>query len=345
MSVFFAKRKTFLAYEHPINRSKYTPNTVWRVGLTKLCILQSLVENPNNLILRSNLWPVWPKLDELLKKTHKYLNVRFREQIRVFATSLADIPIDWNVDLVMIIEYEDRIWNFDCNLNTRGRGVALTKFTPKENLEFRKAICSGKGKITIEIRFGGRRLNPPTTIEMPFQPIPTTCFARKLLEEQIQTDVRLVALNGDVFPCHKGFLAAQSAWFHHLFQSRPEEKIWKFRMTEEGLTAFLKYIYYADSEDPKKNLKIAMELLKIGRMYKIISMEKGMTDLLLEVPTTAFTREIALELSCFTRKEKGFEALKNKAIELEMELCKNHRNQKLVGGEDLDTEKDLEWPL
>ncbi|CAL8140881.1 unnamed protein product [Orchesella dallaii] len=106
------------------------------------------------------------------------------------------------------------------------------------------------------------------------------------------------------------------AWFHHLFQSRPEEKIWKFRMTEERLTAFLKYIYYADAEDPKKNLKIAMELLKIRRKYKITSMEKGMTDFLLEVPTTAFTWEIALDLFCLTKKEKGFEALKNKAIEL-----------------------------
>ncbi|CAL8109789.1 unnamed protein product [Orchesella dallaii] len=243
------------------------------------------------------------------------VNVRFRHRIHVSVSSLPDILIDWNVDLVMIIEYEDRTWNFDCNLSIRGRGVVLTKFTPQEDLEFRQAIRSGKGKITIEIKFGERRLIPPTTTDMPFQPIPTTVFARNLLEEQIQTDVYLVSLNTVLFPCHKGFLAAHSAWFHHLFQSRPEEKIWKFRMTEEGLTAFLKYIYYADTEDPKKNLKIAVELLKIGRKYKITSMEKGMTDLLLEVPTTAFTWEIALELFCFLRKEEGFEALENKVIE------------------------------
>ncbi|CAL8138806.1 unnamed protein product [Orchesella dallaii] len=300
MSVFFARRKTFLTYtyEHPIDRPKYrpAPNTIWKVGLTKLCILQSLVENPNNLILRSNLWPVWPKLDEFLKK--------------------------------------------------KGRGVALTNFTPQENSEFQQAIRSGRGKITIEIRFGGRRLIPPTTTEMPFQPIPTTSFARKLLEEQIQTDVHLVALNGDMFPCHKGFLAANSTWFHHLFQSRPEEKIWKFRMTKEGLAAFLKYIYYADTDDPKNNLKIGMELLKIGRTYKIASMEKGMMDLLLEVPTTAFSWEIASELFYFTRKEEGFETLRNKALELMklnyVEVSESETLQGILGGEDLDTKKELD---
>ncbi|CAL8138808.1 unnamed protein product [Orchesella dallaii] len=303
----------------------------------------SLMENSNNNLLRKR--NLLPKMAEWMKKKWGlYVNMRFREQLGVSVPFLADLNKDWKITLGITIEYEDKTWDFDFYINSRGHGLSRKKFTPEENSEFVQAICSGQGRITVDINFGEIEQTNETGLKFPLPPNQISILVRKLLEEQVPRDVRLVAQNGEMFPCHKAILAGHCEWFHHLFQKRPEKNIWKFDMTEEGLSAFLKYVYYADTEEPKKNLKIGMELLKIGHKYEITLLEKLMMDLILEVPTSEFTWEIALELFCFTRNENGLTALRKKAIE-RMKLNSNSVNasesetlQSIVDSEDMDAE-------
>ncbi|CAL8138814.1 unnamed protein product [Orchesella dallaii] len=342
MSLCFIKQKAFMAKTNHRITPTEIPYTRWTVRLSMACMLNSLIGNSK--LMQSNLWP---KLEAFLqKKWCQDIYVRFRKQLYVSAGFLEEFSKEVRVMLEMTIEFEDKTWNFDFNINTRGRGVARKNIAPEEDSEFRQAIYSGKAKITIELIFGEIKQTHPTETKFPLQPSQSAIFARKLLEKQIQSDVQLVSQNGEMFPCHKSFLAGQSSRFHQLFEKRPEKKFWKFDMTEEGLSAFLKYIYYADIEEPKKNLKIGMELLKIGREYNITSLEKCMMDLMLEVPASTLTVEIALELFCFTRKEKEFEDLRKKVIKLmkwnSVKVSESRRLRRIVGRNDDDAIKELD---
>ncbi|CAL8124700.1 unnamed protein product [Orchesella dallaii] len=245
------------------------------------------------------------------------------------------------VELEMTVEYEDKKWNFDFTINSKGVGVMCKKLDSKLKAEFREALYSGEAKTTFKLNF--RDVEPLHRI-LPHDQ--TAMVSRKLLDLQIQSDVQLVAQNGMKFPCHKAFLAGHSAWFDHLFRMQPEEKIWKFDMTEVGLRAFLKYVYYADTEVPKNNLGIALELLKIGRKYNITLVEKGMQALILEIPTSSLGVETSLRLFCLTRKEKGLENLRAKAIKLMKwnltKVSESYTLQSIVKGEGSDTIAELD---
>ncbi|CAL8124710.1 unnamed protein product [Orchesella dallaii] len=339
----------YLAQDEPLQTTtttRYDSSIRWKVGLNKISLLQSMVKNSdNNLLTQGDLWS---KMGELLKKTYRpapYIVVRFRDHIRVSAFFLRSfLSNDWKMVMEMTIEFEAKKWTFDFNINSQGVGVEwkIKRLGRELKSEFKKALLSGKAKITVKLTFQGMI----KTIIATSPPDQTTQVVRKLLEEQIQSDMQLVAKNGtELFPCHKAFLAGHSSWFDLSFRMEPEKEVWEVNMTEEGLSAFLKYVYYADTEVPKKNLKIAMELLKIGKEYQIALLEKEMKTLLLEVETSAMGVEIALELFCFTRKEKGWEELKAKAINLlnwnSTKVSKSYTLQSIVkGDEDTITELD-----
>lgn len=50
-------------------------------------------------------------------------------------------------------------------------------------------------------------------------------------------------------------------------------------MTEPGVKAMLKYLYYRDLEDPKRNPAIAMELLRCATKYQLESLETDVKEI------------------------------------------------------------------
>ncbi|ODM94792.1 BTB/POZ domain-containing protein [Orchesella cincta] len=342
MSVFLVKQKTFKAYDF-IHANPNRPNLKrWKTSVNKVCLLQSMMAySHNSTLLRGN---VWPKLEKLLeRKPSPNLTTRFREQVRISAAFLIELAKERKVEVVMTVEFQDKNWIFKFTINAKGNGVFFKRMTDKEKSEFTTAIMSGEGKLTIELIFG--EAAEPTPVRPLFAQEQITSIARKMLDEQIQCDLQLISQDGTVFPCHKAFLAVHSTWFHQLFQNKPEEKVWKISMTLEGLRAFLNYVYYVDMEVPKKDLRVAVELLKVGNKYSIVPLEKDMKNLLLEFQTSAMSVEVALLLFCFARKVKGYDLLKMKAIKLmKWNLTKVSELKDLQGilGNDSDTVKELE---
>jgi hypothetical protein len=78
-------------------------------------------------------------------------------------------------------------------------------------------------------------------------------------------------------------------------------------MTEDGLQAFLRYLYYSDKEDAA----IAFELRRTAHFYEIECLEDACTKILKAVKDNKFDCETLLDLYLFTRNVDKLKDLKD----------------------------------
>jgi len=91
----------------------------------------------------------------------------------------------------------------------------------------------------------------------------------------------------------------------------------KMEMSEEGLAAFLKYIYYLDLDDALKNGSVALELLKTGHKYDMAALEKATQQIFKGKGVDWFDVDVAMHLFLWSRKMDGdYEDVKMKAVQV-----------------------------
>jgi len=87
-------------------------------------------------------------------------------------------------------------------------------------------------------------------------------------------------------------------------------------LTEAGLEAFLKFVYYSDVADAVRTPEVALELLEAGHKYDILSLETSMQDVFLQQSADWFKDkvEILVRLFLWTLKLEGYEQLKQRVV-------------------------------
>ncbi|CAL8108262.1 unnamed protein product [Orchesella dallaii] len=142
---------------------------------------------------------------------------------------------------------------------------------------------------------------------------------RKLFEDKIQCDFAIIAENGTSIPCHKSFLAMNSKVFERMLETdckETRENAYKLRMSEGGVYAFLKFLYYFNLEDPTNKSSIALELLKVAHEYDIQALEKVMKRMFLFADPSNLWLDVDVMLLLFqySMKVDDFGDLKKKAV-------------------------------
>jgi len=90
----------------------------------------------------------------------------------------------------------------------------------------------------------------------------------------------------------------------------------KVEMSEEGVSAFLKYIYYSNLDDALKNGSIALELLKAGQKYDMALLEEAVKRIFKGKPVGWFDVELAIHLFLWSRQMDDYEDVKIKAVQV-----------------------------
>lgn len=86
-------------------------------------------------------------------------------------------------------------------------------------------------------------------------------------------------------------------------------------MTDQGVRAFLAFLYCWDTSVPSQDPNVALELFRAGHKYEIPEMEKSMKEILLNTPTEKLSVDLALDLFTFATLKTGpLEDLKLKAV-------------------------------
>ncbi|ODM94795.1 Kelch repeat and BTB domain-containing protein 12, partial [Orchesella cincta] len=208
-----------------------------------------------------------------------------------------------------------KTYHFDIKIESHSDSITFftdEKWDREDMTYFRIFITMHGLKITLELTLKKKMRNRSSD--------PTIIMGRKALEEQILCDFELIAENGTKFPCHKVFLASHSPVFSRMIQincrESTENSCHVQGVPEEGVKAFLKYVYYGDVEDANGSQRIAFGMMEMGHRYDIGSLERAMKDILLRLPTASFDASVALWMFSFAMKVEGCEDLKEKAIEV-----------------------------
>lgn len=106
---------------------------------------------------------------------------------------------------------------------------------------------------------------------------------RWLLHVEHNTDVVIVAGNGSRVKCHKLHLSLHSPVFREMLQSNMNETQTQTLvlddMSEEGIKAFLCYLYYRDMSRGERSPEMALQLLIAAHIYQVPVLEASMRDL------------------------------------------------------------------
>lgn len=87
-------------------------------------------------------------------------------------------------------------------------------------------------------------------------------------------------------------------------------------VSEEGVNAFLDYLYLCDITAPNQDSNIAFELFQLGHKYGIQKLEDEMKDILLWKPDEWFDLDMIIQLYLFARNVDSATELKLKAVKL-----------------------------
>jgi len=85
-------------------------------------------------------------------------------------------------------------------------------------------------------------------------------------------------------------------------------------MSEEGVKAFLKYIYHSDLDDALKNGSIALELLMAGHKYDMALLEDAVKEIFKEKRAGWYDVDVAMNLFLWSLKMNDYEDVKMKAV-------------------------------
>lgn len=138
------------------------------------------------------------------------------------------------------------------------------------------------GSISIIIGSIKSNIHQPMTL-VPNVELP---YLKRMLDEGIGSDVNLIPRSGNPVKAHKSFLMTLSPVFGAVFGKHTQDSrnrdVEVKDISEDGLKAFLAYLYYSDTSRPNISCSVALELLQASRKYQVSDMEKSMQDLLLQ---------------------------------------------------------------
>jgi hypothetical protein len=126
-----------------------------------------------------------------------------------------------------------------------------------------------------------------------------------------------ITLNKRRFKCHRSVLMSHSEVIKRMLEmdgvteNVNNELDRTGEMTEDGLQAFLRYLYYSDLMAAKEDAAIAFELLRTAHFYKIDCLEDACTKILKAVKDNKFDCETLLDLYLFTRNVNKLKELKD----------------------------------
>ncbi len=85
-------------------------------------------------------------------------------------------------------------------------------------------------------------------------------------------------------------------------------------MSENGVNAFLAYLYYWNLDVPLADPKVALELLRVSHKYDITSLEKAARHILIGKPVEWFDVSTVIQLFFFSKNLETYSQLKIKAL-------------------------------
>ncbi|ODM93021.1 Kelch repeat and BTB domain-containing protein 3 [Orchesella cincta] len=110
----------------------------------------------------------------------------------------------------------------------------------------------------------------------------------------------------------------------------------KLNLSQEGLKAFLEFVYCLRIDTAKEDPKIALELLEFAHEKQISELEEGIKSIVVEKPDDWLSLNEGLQLFLFSLKleSQGYSDLKKKAVKAikskRLELKQSSVFQKLL---------------
>ncbi|ODM93022.1 Kelch repeat and BTB domain-containing protein 3 [Orchesella cincta] len=142
----------------------------------------------------------------------------------------------------------------------------------------------------------------------------------KIFHGKRNSDFVLISENDVEFPCHKGFLNVHSSFFERMFETDCKETQSgkaKLNLSEEGLKAFLDFVYCFKSDFPKEHPRIAVELLEFAHEKQISGLEEAMKELIVGQPHDWMDLIDGVQLFLLSVKldfEQGYDDVKKAAV-------------------------------
>lgn len=87
-------------------------------------------------------------------------------------------------------------------------------------------------------------------------------------------------------------------------------------VSEDGVSAFLEYLYMSEITAATNSSKTAFELFLLGNQYKIRYLENEMEHILMAGPANWFDLETTFRLFLFVQNKNEYDGLKAKAVKL-----------------------------
>lgn len=146
---------------------------------------------------------------------------------------------------------------------------------------------------------------------------------RRMLMEEICTDLEIrCGGDGKIVKGHRAVLGGRSNVFKAMFQSEEMEeaktgKLEMEEMSEQGVRALLRWIYWGDEKEALLDSDVAVELLIAGDKWDLGGLTEKMKEIILKrrgYDDEWFSLDSALELYGWARNLEGMEEVKEKAI-------------------------------
>ncbi len=87
-------------------------------------------------------------------------------------------------------------------------------------------------------------------------------------------------------------------------------------MSEKGVKALLAFLYYRGLEEPAKDLKLAIEVLRAANKYDISSLEKAVAVMIMHKPIEWFDIATTIELFFFSKNVEQLFMVKFKSLQM-----------------------------
>ncbi len=147
-------------------------------------------------------------------------------------------------------------------------------------------------------------------------------MTRKMLEEEICTDLEIRCGDGKIVKGHRAVLGGRSKVFHAMFQAEgmEEAKTGKLEMedmSEQGVKAFLRWVYWKDDKEALSESDVAVELLIAGDKYDLEGLVEKMKEIILKrsgLDEEWFSVESGVKLFKWARHLEEMKDLKQKAV-------------------------------
>lgn len=149
------------------------------------------------------------------------------------------------------------------------------------------------------------------------------CITRKILEQELSSDLIIISKGGNRINCHKAFLVAHSPAFEGMFRAGMQEAqtntIELLDMNEKAVKAMLAYLYCWDLSAAQESSEVAFDLLCAGQKYLIPTLVAAMRKILLQKENAWYNVDVALSLFVFANNLQDNQAgapLKVKAAQV-----------------------------